>query len=537
MPLNLLLDAWIPVQREQDEDLIAPWQLTETPNPILRLNAPRADFNGALMQFLIAVLQTTIPPKNDEVWADSLVEPPTPEQLKQKFTPFAYAFEVQHEKGSFMQDFEALNTEPNGISDLLIDAPGGNTIKENKDFFVKRGRVEQLCPSCAVTALFTLQTNAPSGGAGHRTSIRGGGPLTTLIIVDDKAQSGSSQEVLLNDLWRNVWLNVLDLNTAKTLTGDLEKTDKAAMFPWLAPTRTSEKGGKDTTAIDVHPWQMYWAMPRRIRIEWDSKLEGQCDICYVHCKRLVTHYQTKNYGVNYIGAWQHPLSPYSLTKKGEWLPQHAQPNGMTYQHWLGFMKNNENQISASVVKRYLKVAPEWEEVVRLHVFGYDMDNMKARCWYEATFPIYIVPADVRLAFSNNIEHLTASATEVAGYVRSCVKDAWFSRPSDVKGDTSFITKSFYQHTEAKFFQFAKNLPHHLQQRSEKELLNQWHEVLRTTAFQVFDYWAASGDIAQGDPCKIANARTKLLKLLYGNAIKKTLMLPPSPKETKAKEAA
>ncbi|MGG2362666.1 type I-E CRISPR-associated protein Cse1/CasA, partial [Salmonella enterica] len=64
---------------------------------------------------------------------------------------------------------------------LLIESPGANTLKKNLDHFVRRGRVEVLAPAAAAMALFTLQTFAPSGGAGHRTSLRGGGPLTTLV--------------------------------------------------------------------------------------------------------------------------------------------------------------------------------------------------------------------------------------------------------------------------------------------------------------------------------------------------------------------
>lgn len=538
--MNLISNAWIPIQREQgQQEWIAPWQLTETQNPIIRLHAPRPDFNGSLLQFLIGLFQTALMPTVEQ-WDEWLNEPPTPEQLKKALLAYEDAFELNHAKGSFLQDFEQLNAEPNDISDLLIDAPGGNTIKENKDLFVKRGRVEQLCPCCAATALLTLQINAPSGGAGHRTSIRGGGPLTTLVVVDDKKRVGSQDESALpNDLWRNVWLNVLtqdDFNR-NSVTGDRKKTARPFIFPWMAATRTSEKGGKDTTPLDAHPLQMYWAMPRRIRVTWDSDLTGYCDLCNSYSEHLVTEYQTKNYGINYTGAWQHPLSPYSINSKTkEILPQHAQPNGLTYQHWLGFIEGSENQISATVVQSYQKIAEVYQESVRLYVFGYDMDNMKARCWYEATFPLYDVPDELRSAFSENIQILTATATEFAGFVRSCVKEAWFSRPADAKGDLSFLTKSFYQRTETIFFQMAKDLPQQIQARQLPTVLNYWHSILRKTAYDLFDYWAASGDITQGNPRKVADARQKLGNLMYGKGIKKALMLPDKPKR-KDKEAA
>ena len=187
--MNLINDPWIPIRRKNGaKALIAPWQLTETDNPVITLNAPRPDFNGALMQFLIGLLQTAATPASHDQWLDWLEEPPTPDVLKAQFEPYADAFALQGEKGSFMQDFEPLEGAGfNGIAELLIDSPGGNTVKENKDHFIKRGRVEQVCPCCAATALFSLQTNAPSGGQGHRTSLRGGGPLTTLVVLDENS--------------------------------------------------------------------------------------------------------------------------------------------------------------------------------------------------------------------------------------------------------------------------------------------------------------------------------------------------------------
>lgn len=56
--VHLLDDPWIPVTRKNgDRDYIAPYQITaeHDTNPVIELNAPRPDFNGALIQFLIAV--------------------------------------------------------------------------------------------------------------------------------------------------------------------------------------------------------------------------------------------------------------------------------------------------------------------------------------------------------------------------------------------------------------------------------------------------------------------------------------------------
>lgn len=528
---NLVSDAWIPVLRQKGlRENIAPWQLTETNNPVISLDSPRPDFNGALMQFLIGLLQTTATPDNHDRWLDWLEEPPSPEVLKHHFSKYANAFELNAKAGSFMQDFESLGDSGfNNIADLLIESPGGNTVKENKDHFIKRGRIEAACSSCAATALFTLQTNAPSGGQGHRTSLRGGGPLTTLAVLDERSD-------LPNNLWRNLWLNVMDAKSLGTLTGNKNKQEPADIFPWLANTRTSGKeGGKETTPLDVNPLQMYWGMPRRIRIDWDTMQVGHCDICNTYSEQLVSQYQTKNYGVNYTGTWQHPLSPYSLNKTGELLPQHAQPGGMTYRHWLKVAIADHDKeptyFNALVIARYRRLMDKWnaesdlKEQLRLYVFGYDMDNMKARCWYETTFPLLTIPDNIRFEFSTRIQMMTEAASEFAGFVRSCVKDAWFKRPGDAKGDTSFLTQSFYRHTELAFFEAAKQLQNKLQNGTDTEVLQAWHSTLLKASRELFDYWAARGDIAQANPRRVAVARDKLQKLAYSKTIKAALQLP------------
>jgi len=517
--INLVRDSWIPIKRQSGLcELIAPWQLTETADPVIELNARRPDFNGALMQFLIGLLQTTIPPEDSDSWLKLIDTPPRTEKLKESFSQYAAAFELDSTNGSFMQDFEALNGDPIGIADLLIDSPGGNTIKQNKDHFIKRGQVEHVCVSCATIALFTLQTNAPSGGQGHRTSLRGGGPLTTLVILDENCDAPSS-------LWQLLWLNVLEKQKLNVLTGDEYKDNLNDIFPWMATTRTSEKKtGNDTTPLDTHPLQMYWGMPRRIKINWQSDKSGNCHICNADTNKLISDYQSKNYGTNYTGAWQHPLSPYSLNKTGELLPIHAQPGGMTYQHWLDFIEDNNKQFSAIVVQRYRKIVDGWDEQFRLYAFGYDMDNMKARCWYESTFPLFALPESIRLDFILWVQLLTKSASEFAGFVRSCVKESWFKRPADAKGDTSFLVQGFYQHTEKEFYQQVKALIEKMPTGSEIEVLNAWYYYLKNTALNLFDYWATRGDFTQANPRRVAQARSKLIGLMNNNKIKKQLLV-------------
>ena len=98
--MNLINDQWIPVIREDGKrDRIAPWQIGEAHNPVIEIDAPRFDFQGALYQLLIGLIQTTFAPKDTgewiEFWEDGIEE----EALKKAFASVAETFELYQEEG------------------------------------------------------------------------------------------------------------------------------------------------------------------------------------------------------------------------------------------------------------------------------------------------------------------------------------------------------------------------------------------------------------------------------------------------------
>lgn len=155
-------------------------------NRIQDLAYPRPDFQGAAWQMLIGILQCTIAPEDKEEWADIWHDGIEFEQWEKALNTISLALQFGEQKPSFLQSFDPLDSEYGSIAGLLVDAPGGNTLKLNKDHFVKRGNVEQICPHCAAIALFAIQTNSPAGGAGYRVGMRGGGPLTTLVVPQEE---------------------------------------------------------------------------------------------------------------------------------------------------------------------------------------------------------------------------------------------------------------------------------------------------------------------------------------------------------------
>ena len=302
--------------------------------------------------------------------------------------------------------------------------------------------------------------------------------------------------------------------------------------------------GQETTPLDTNPLQMYWGMPRRIKVQWQSNVSGHCDLCHANADQLVTHYLTKNYGINYTGAWQHPLSPYRINKANDLIAVHAQPGGITYQHWSHLALNGDNNSkNAQVVKRYhtflsgfnAEQKNNGKEQFRLTAFGYDMDNMKARCWYENTFPLITTADDIRTDFANRVQSLTAAAVDFAGFTQSCIKDAWFKRPAGRERRYVLSEASLLPNIQKiNSISRSKLLPAKIEMTdgSDKDILRQWHKTLQETAFQLFDYWAMRGDFTQANPRRITRAHGKLRGIMNSKKIKEQLLVI-----TKTKEAA
>ncbi|MEZ5537752.1 MAG: type I-E CRISPR-associated protein Cse1/CasA [Thiolinea sp.] len=406
--------------------------------------------------------------------------------------------------------------EPKEVAALFIEAPGGKTIKDNQDHFIKRGVINQLCPVNAALALFTLQINAPSGGVGHRVSLRGGGPLTTLVLPP--------ADTTFDTLWHRLWLNVFTQEEMQDFRGNTGLDELSNIFPWMAETRTSDpkKKGQETFPQNAHPLQMYWSMPRRIRLELDDHA-GQCDLTGESCEQTVSHFRAQNYGTNYSGNWVHPLTPYSFEPGKESLSIKAQPGGLGYRHWLGLVvKDHTGKIHrdpALIVETYQEKRREWLQDAgfeglqwepRLWSFGYDMDNMKARCWYESTMPIFNLQDEQEL---DDIQHyaqlMVLAATDTAKTLKSSLKMAWFKRPKDAKGDLSFIDSNFWAATEIPFFDCLRNLLDATRNddfEAKEKHLAQWRSKLKAAAHDLFDRYALNSLNEDGDYKKVIKAK-------------------------------
>ena len=277
---NLISSTWLPVIRASGQlDQIQPAHLTDglRTDPIVDLHFARADFRCATMEFLIGLLTVAYPPGDQ--WGKRWKRPPSSDELEAAFAAVESVFAFGGDGPQAYQDFKDIEAEARPIERLLIEAPGEATISKNTTLFVKSGRVQVLSLSAAAVALLTLQTMAPAGGAGIRTSLRGGGPLTTLIIPNPPAS-----------LWHRLWANACSGERPPS------RAKFPRIFPWLAPTRVSDND-QITTPEDVDWRQVFFGMPRRIRLNLEQNVDRTpCDLTGIIEDIIVRTYRTLPHG-------------------------------------------------------------------------------------------------------------------------------------------------------------------------------------------------------------------------------------------------
>ncbi len=519
MTLNLANHRWIPVRRRDGpREWISPWQLTDSfgENPVVAFDWPRADFNGASHEFMIGLLATTFAQRTLDEWLRRWFDPPSPDELRKAFESVAFAFDLDGDGPRFMQELgEFEKRSQRSIASLLIDYPGEQSLERNADHFVKRGGISAVSRASAAIALYTVQTYSPAGGRGFLTSMRGGGPLTTIVAADPAPETGPNASRAT--LWDRLWPNVPDRKWP-----DWERTPHR-VFPWLASTR-SAKTSPATTPEHGHSLQAYWGMPRRVRLVFESANGRRCDLAGTDDEVVAVAWQTKQYGIKYEG-WIHPLSPY-FKKTGE-KPSatKGRPGGVSYRHWLGLIQedidNGRHPAECVTAFRASDGRLEAAERVRLIAFGYDMDNMKARSWYQSEMPIPRIKGN-REAFEAVARRLVRSADQAARLVRNAVKSALFERPGDAAGDFYHVKDRFWRETESMFFERLALLAN--DEADDVAIRMGWQRILRSAALAIFDDTVPSDGIEAGSWKRIVTARQWLIRSLDGKPIYEKLDL-------------
>ncbi|MBB4210854.1 CRISPR system Cascade subunit CasA [Rhodothalassium salexigens DSM 2132] len=541
MPFSLLDHPWIPVRRANGwTGLVRPDQLTDfleqCESPIVALAAPRPDVNGALLEFLIGLVSTTCPPDGDDDWEPGWIAPPPPETLRAAFARHAQAFVLDGDGPRFLQDQEPLQGGETPVAALLIDAPGQQTQERNTDMFVRRGAVKTLSRPAAAWALLTLQTYAPSGGAGHMTSLRGGGPLTTVVSPPENDPGTAT-------LWHLVWLNVESRTACDQRRTTDAPTDPAAVYPWLGATRVSGKQGARTAQSHADPRHVWFGMPRRIRLTFrPAEPSETCDLTGATDAIMVSGYVTRPYGFQYgEGGFQHPLTPHYRPKpNADWLPVHGGRQGIGYRDWLALTSNETDtarQPAACVTAARDRLADLGiYDGVRLRAFGYDMNKKKACGWVEAEMPLLLGrDDDARDRIDDAARSMVAGANLIAAATADAVEKGLFAKSKNARGDFSALDARVWRQTEPAFFKALGEAadPKSADTAPSHAIRTRFLAVLRETACAVFDEAVPVEGLELTDFRRIVNARRWLTGHFVsatktGKKVHEALGLPVAP---------
>jgi CRISPR system Cascade subunit CasA len=503
---NLLFDSWIPIKTRQGENRspIKAYEIVQ--KDIVALDTPRADFNAALMQFLIGLLQTVFAPADPRAWRKFFNQPPSENQLKEKFGSIKEAFYLDGDGYRFMQDALAKNAGKRGpipIEEIVFGAPGESGKNKNQDHFIKQNNINNLCYSCVASALLTANIFSEDGGQSYFPSMRGNGFVSTLILLDENQSEVS--------LWKNLWLNILEDSADNNLNliekffwlkdlPDKLKVDKLERIKAdikdlkARNKRAKSKNEKKQIAENIkqleietkkiidglnekkiiypanNSLQVYWAWMRRFFLDTENTMKGQCSLCSTN-DELIRNFFKTNKGYKYPKEeWQykHPFSPSkkyqrkqynknNIKYKGKMLAIEMTQNGLPYTYWQDFVIQTEKQASAKVVNRHLKEKRSNEQLI-IWSFGYAMDKKSSKGWYETKTPFYLLEEKKhREVFEAEIDRYIQASNKIAnvenGYLSVSIRMAWFDydywkeqeKKRDKKPDPFYnnASKSFY----------------------------------------------------------------------------------------------
>jgi len=549
--LNLLTDPVFPVVGRSG---VRRWArfldlLAETGDYPTAFDWPRGDLNVASMELAIGLLALVFQPSTDDEWravwaGDHGID--VAAEIARLAPHFALFGDADGKGPRFCQEIDDLDGEPNPIEALFIDTPGVNGQKKNSDLMTHRERFPALGLEAAAMALYALQQFAPSGGAGNRTSMRGGGPMTTLVLP--RAKPGEP----LVPLGRLLLLNLPLVFGGRD--GALPAGEMHRALPWLRPTMTSD--GKPPRQIHeadpaVHPVQAFFGMPRRIRL-----VPGGNGTCALTGREgpVVTGFVQKPWGMNY-GAWRHPLTPYRQSKEDPAYSVKPKPGRFGYRDWvgvtIGLQEKAQKAFPADAVKQCFASrrrplrARNWDAV--LLAAGWAMNNMEAEQYLESVQPLHLPVADDAEYVTAEIERTArqfADAAEAAArLLRGALDEALFGGKAKATDTGSFqeATDAFYEWTEDAFHDVLAEIARTVGEAGpDPKHARSWLGVVRRTALSLFDEKAterlALADVREAD--RITHAYGQLFAgLSERSRIAAALGVVPKPDPDKAADAS
>jgi len=281
--MNLLTDKWIPVQHEGVFQHVSLKTLL-TQDKGWQVSLPRDDMEMACLQLLVSLTQVFFIPDNKAQLQKRITQPIFETDYINAVERKLDWFELDHPRYPFMQVRGVKAKELTDMAKLFAGLTGATS----SAFVNEPSLASKLCATCVTVGLFNQAANCPSFGGGFKASLRGGSPITTLILGDDLRQT--------------IWLNVL---TAEFL-GDV--------MPWYLDTKDEQPNWVDLVKpranINAHQTGLlrglFW-QPAHIELVKDDA-RGECDCCGQKGERYIG-FNKEKFVYDFNGIWPHPHGP------------------------------------------------------------------------------------------------------------------------------------------------------------------------------------------------------------------------------------
>ena len=345
----------IPIlRRHSGPGTATPLELTadHTDDPIIavQFGHPLADRGFELL--MRDILQAAFPPRDKAEWLHRLATPPTPAELAAALAPYQSVFRLDHPDTPCLQarpsphslsaatagkgakrpaknadedEGEEAGSQP--IAALLPDLPTGEAVKQDADFFVRRGGVKAIGAGAMLPVLYGHMVLFPPGGGGYFGLPHGADSIKYQMVGDT--------------LWRTLWLNVLypGMDGYDGPGAGRPAPLDASAFPWLDPElphlplgRRDEGAAKALDRPRLHPAHI--PMPRRYLLS--PPVPGRCDLTGLEGP-VYQSYDRWPKGLQYAPrGWRYPnVSRIEVVGKPEEEARFARASGpLRFDDWL-----------------------------------------------------------------------------------------------------------------------------------------------------------------------------------------------------------
>ena len=281
--MNLLADEWIPVQHEGAFQHISLKTLL-TQNEGWQVSLPRDDMEMACLQLLVSLTQVLFIPDNKAKLNEYIARPISENDYIDAVESKLDWFELDHPQHPFMQIRGVKAKELTDMAKLFAGLTGATS----SAFVNESDLASRLCSTCATIGLFNQAANCPSFGGGFKASLRGGSPVTTLILGSDLRQT----------IWRNVLCKeILDVS-----------------MPWHEAVRNEKPNWvnviKAKESIEAHQTGLlrglFW-QPAHIELVKEEG-EGTCECCGQQGECYIG-FKKEKFVYDFNGVWPHPHGP------------------------------------------------------------------------------------------------------------------------------------------------------------------------------------------------------------------------------------